>query len=661
MHHHSFGTFRSHCSRIRAVIPGTKCQVYHACSGGEPTNVNQCGDWQWYDPKSDHCEAQIQGVPIDCPPDPACPTPSQSNPTTGSPEFQGETTGKILLNSLTFFVLVNRTNWAKMACNPAVAIQIENPSFSPPTQENINILRCFTPCANGFTGNEAVPSTGCKVYHECWMGTVRSRNECGSPLIFDEARNYCNFPSEVSCPLGSEHVGCVESNSPITTILEVNPPPSPDPSISIPIPTFYPSSALPQPILDVRTIGSQSAITYIESKRYLIEKYILISYDDGASGLPYPSIRYTYEGFIRSLQIMGVDGFGADFMFNLWDGQYYGLVNLAAFLANCMVESIEADTCDELNWQESFGKHPLSNACGQESRSYQDETCDMNNDTFSCDVIPSMKIMAVTTASSEDLAPPPLQCKPVSGQGNHSGYWENGGLIANVPLENDLGRTDTQGCCFWGRGALLTRGVCNIGKINYYLGKGGADVGRYTLYPSLDFCGYPEATCASAYSEDLRWTVAFFEWAERIQRYHVPNSWQYEEMLIQFVDNGMADDSFIDSVSRILSRGCHESGCSEVRMLDKRRSNFYLIINDIFDINSLLNPSDPTNVPVSPISLTLSIPVPQYPMVTDVSPRPSPENQLIDLEGNDALLAVHNKMVIISCILLYGAYYLMLL
>jgi hypothetical protein len=132
-------------------------------------------------------------------------------------------------------------------------------------------------------------------------------------------------------------------------------------------------------------------------------------------------------------------------------------------------------------------------------------------------------------------------------------------------------------------------------------------------------------------------------------------------MLIQFVDNGMADDSFIDSVSRILSRGCHESGCSEVRMLDKRRSNFYLIINDIFDINSLLNPSDPTNVPVSPISLTLSTPVPQYSMVTDVSPRPSPENQLIDLEGNDALLAVHNKMVIISCILLYGAYYLMLL
>jgi len=101
-----------------------------------------------------------------------------------------------------------------MSRNPALAIQTENPTFFRQTQEHIDLLRCFTPCANGFTGNEAVPSTGCKVYHECWMGTVRSRNECGSPLIFDEARNYCNFPSEVSCPLGSEYVGCVESNSP---------------------------------------------------------------------------------------------------------------------------------------------------------------------------------------------------------------------------------------------------------------------------------------------------------------------------------------------------------------------------------------------------------------------------------------------------------------
>jgi len=86
------------------------------------------------------------------------------------------------------------------------SIEIENPSFSPQTQQPI-----VTPCANGFSGNEAVPCTGCKVYNECWMGIVQSTKECGSPLVFDEARNYCNFPSEVTCPWGE---GCVESYSP---------------------------------------------------------------------------------------------------------------------------------------------------------------------------------------------------------------------------------------------------------------------------------------------------------------------------------------------------------------------------------------------------------------------------------------------------------------
>ena len=37
------------------------------------------------------------------------------------------------------------------------------------------------------------------------------------------------------------------------------------------------------------------------------------------------------------------------------DKYIYGIVNLAAFLANAMVESIHDDTCDELNWQAVAG------------------------------------------------------------------------------------------------------------------------------------------------------------------------------------------------------------------------------------------------------------------------------------------------------------------
>jgi hypothetical protein len=419
-----------------------------------------------------------------------------------------------------------------------------------------------------------------------------------------------------------------------------------------------------------------SAILHIESKRDLIEKYVLRSYYHGDAELAYPSTIYTYEPFMQSLQTMGVDGFGTDFKFNLWEGgakYHYGLVNLAAFLANCMIESIEADTCDEINWQHESGRHAISNACGQESRSYQDETCDgMSEDIFSCEVVTSVQITA-STNSSETSDPPPFQCKPGSGEGYYSGYWDapNGPFVPNTEYSNDLGRTDTEGCCFWGRGALLTRGVCNIGKINYYLGKRGADLGNNTLYPTVDFCRFPEAPCAGTYTEELRWIVAFFEWAERVQRYSAPNEWQFEAKLIEFVDNGMMDDKFIDSVSRILSRGCHEYGCSEfeVRMLERRRSNFYLIINDIFDMKALLNmpnanPSvyaDSSPPPPSSESHTSNAGQPMF--NTDLSPsstlqssspvnaqRPnsSPKNELIGLEGNGGSIIHRNRKVLIA-------------
>jgi predicted AlkP superfamily phosphohydrolase/phosphomutase len=57
-----------------------------------------------------------------------------------------------------------------------------------------------------------------------------------------------------------------------------------------------------------------------------------------SSGIAYPSIKYTYDEFIEALHIMAVQGSGADFQF-FWENddkdQYiYGLVNLAAFLAD---------------------------------------------------------------------------------------------------------------------------------------------------------------------------------------------------------------------------------------------------------------------------------------------------------------------------------------
>ena len=57
---------------------------------------------------------------------------------------------------------------------------------------------------------------------------------------------------------------------------------------------------------------------------------------------------------------------------------------------------------------------------------------------------------------------------------------------------------------------MLTRGSCNIGKLNYYLGARAAREGRQSLYPDIDFCTDPEATCQSSVTEELRWTTAMF-------------------------------------------------------------------------------------------------------------------------------------------------------
>ena len=44
----------------------------------------------------------------------------------------------------------------------------------------------------------------------------------------------------------------------------------------------------------------------------------------------------------------------------------------------------------------------------------------------------------------------------------------------------------------WGRGVIQTTGVCNFGKLNYFLGARAAREGRPSRYPNIDFCLDPE-------------------------------------------------------------------------------------------------------------------------------------------------------------------------
>merc|ERR1719436_2042463 len=91
----------------------------------------------------------------------------------------------------------------------------------------------------------------------------------------------------------------------------------------------------------------------------------------------------------------------------------YGLVNVAAFLAQAMQESIRYNACDENNWSNGpvVADHggtvySATSACGQLHQSYQDYQCSAEEDALlpgnqkmACDVDPDMEMRALTHAS----------------------------------------------------------------------------------------------------------------------------------------------------------------------------------------------------------------------------------------------------------------------
>jgi hypothetical protein len=199
-----------------------------------------------------------------------------------------------------------------------------------------------------------------------------------------------------------------------------------------------------------------------------------------------------------------------------------------------------------------------------------------------CVVDQEMEIHGVTHARWVG-APPPMYCgnRPV-------GYWDHTtGLEVNEPpFKNKAGRSDTIGCCWWGRGVLQVRGICSYGKLNHWIGAKATAEKRKNLYPDIDFCKNPGAICTDKRSPELQWITGVFHWVQTVQRSR--GDIQYFQTLKAFVDRGdYADKTFINMVNTLLGGTAEDSS--------KRSDTFFNILRAF---NMITVEGDYTGTPV---------------------------------------------------------------
>jgi hypothetical protein len=125
----------------------------------------------------------------------------------------------------------------------------------------------------------------------------------------------------------------------------------------------------------------------------------------------------------------------------------------------------------------------------------------------------------------------------------------------------------------------------------------------------------PSAICNHNDTMTVRWVVAMFEWIDRVQSYyHANTEWQYMGELYKFVDGGMQDEAFIDSVNRIFGTNCHLRSCDLVTSIKannyrygfEKQRNLINIIRLVFDLPAVANQS--TESPVNPPAFGPAIP-----------------------------------------------------
>ncbi|EJK56211.1 hypothetical protein THAOC_23949 [Thalassiosira oceanica] len=334
-----------------------------------------------------------------------------------------------------------------------------------------------------------------------------------------------------------------------------------------------------------------------------------------------PSTVYRYEGFIAGLKVM-VEHQMAGLSYYLGDdsenGHLYGLVNIAAFIGQSMKETIQYG----LPLPGTSAAHGVQGGPrhvdhGRDAR--QVVSSSKRGRDFRSRVQRRSSVIAFSDASwifhahgdaqrctnSHYLFDPsplstgterpvrssaaPRPSTPTSGYGTTRTTATTSGRTRRSTAPRTRARrrdgTTIRSRSRTPRDGPTSRGAAGGGGVVIQTtgiwGKRAADEGRESRYPTIDFCKDPEVICHSEEFKELKWIAGFFYWIESLQAYN-ERGWDYQTELHKFVDEGMGDHSFINAVSGIVNRGCHDPPCGTgaVDGTHERAGNF----NKVLDI-----------------------------------------------------------------------------
>jgi len=552
-HHFHFLLFvNADCNPCETVnsgfvqIPKTNCGEFAQCNNNVVSQRFSCQNGLIYDATLKQCN---WATSASCGPDPDCPTPE---PTVSPTKFVAPTA---------------------------------SPTTYEPTKEDYGFV---TPTADADSSSSSSSLGSGGSSGSSSSGSSSSSTSGGGPSYS-----------------GGGGIPIILSPTPPNAGMQVVPVPAPAPALSNnnnivgapPTsglePIRYPHHVAVWAHLNANKIGISNHLLRVARKRHNLQ--------GGGSTVDVDELRnYAYHDFFHSLRSMAEEGYAAPMpqqqqqqqqqlreggsenatgeandplsrkVFYLGDPSITddaaaaGLINVAIFLSQAMADSISAGSCDEINTElNDDGNLPVSNSCGQYGRSYQDMRCAEEESFMECGVDAGMEVVANPNGRSSVS---PMYCGstaryPFTASAEYIAGREP---MGDVPVANWNGRTDVEGCCWWGRGTLNTKGICQYGKLNYYLGARAHQEGRPSRYPAIDFCATPQQICSAQRQDaEIEWISGLFRWIDTVQSYNSPQTgWNYIAKLHEFVAGGMVDGLFIHGVSSIVTQGCHSAPCS---------------------------------------------------------------------------------------------------